>query len=166
VEWEGLTFLAGTRATAGSGFELTRFFWGYNFSKKANTDYGIGGGFHWLHVNAFIEGTIETPSGPLFDRAAASVDAPLPNIGFWYVRSLSPRWAFSSRLDYFDASIHPYDGTFINASAGLNYRVSDRFGIGASYNYVELDVGVNGDNWRGDMEIRFDGLYVSFGAFW
>jgi len=166
VEWEDLTFLAGTRASAGSGFELTRFFWGYDLSKKPNVNYGIGGGFHWLHISAFVEGTVETPSGPVFDREDTSVDAPLPNIGFWYVRSLSPRWAFRTRIDYFNADIHPYDGTFINASAGFNFQVSDWFGIGANYNYVELDVGVDGDNWRGEIESRYDGLYVYLSAVW
>ncbi len=166
IEWEDLTFLAGTRASAGSGFELTRFFWGYDLSKKPNVNYGIGGGFHWLHVSAFIEGTVETPTGPQSDRAAESVDAPLPNIGVWYVRSLSSRWAFRTRIDYFNADIHPYDGTFINASAGLNFRVSDWFGIGATYNYVELDVGVNSDNWRGEIESRHKGIYVYVAAYW
>jgi len=166
IEWEELTFLAGTRAAAGSGFELTRFFWGYNLSRNPNTDYGFGGGFHWLHIDAFIEGTIETPSGPVFGRESTSVDAPLPNIGFWYTQSLSPRWAIRTRLDYFNADIHPYDGTFINASAGFNFQVNDWLNIGANYNYVELDVGVNGDNWRGEIESRYDGVYVYIGAVW
>jgi len=166
VEWGDFTFLAGTGATAGSEFELTRFFWGYNLSKKANIDYGIGAGFHWLHISGFIEGTVETTTGSAFARESASVDAPLPNIGFWYVRSLSPRWAFRTRLDYFNADIHPYDGTFVNASIGFNLRVSDWFGVGANYNYVELDVGVDGENWRGEIATRYDGLYVYVGAFW
>lgn len=166
IEWEDLTFLAGTRASAGSGFELTRFFWGYNLSKKPNAEWGVGGGFHWLHVSAYIEGTAETPSGPSSGRESSSVDAPLPNIGFWYVRSLSPRWAFRTRFDYFNADIHPYDGTFINTSVGLNFQVLDWLGIGANYNYVELDVGVNGDNWRGEVKSRHDGIYVYIGAFW
>lgn len=166
VEWDDLTFLAGTRASAGSGFELTRFFWAFNLSKTPNSDYGVGAGFHWLHINAYIEGTVETPSGPASDGAAASVDAPLPNIGFWYMRSLSPRWAFRTRLDYFNADIHPYDGTFVNASLGLHYRVSEWFGVGASYNFVELDVGVDADNWRGEIESRYNGIYVYLGAFW
>ena len=77
IAWEDLTFLAGTRASAGSGLELTRFFWGYSMSKRSNADYGFGGGFHWLHIDAFIEGTIESPSGPVFGRESTSVDAPL-----------------------------------------------------------------------------------------
>ena len=166
IEWEDLTFLAGTQATAGSGFELTRFFWGYRMSRNPHSDYGVGAGFHWLHISAFIEGTIETPSGPTSGRESTSVDAPLPNIGIWYIRSLSPQWAFRTRLDYFSADIHPYDGYFINASAGFNFQISDRLGIGASYNYIELDVGVSGHNWRGELETRYAGLYAYLSVVW
>lgn len=166
IEWEDLTFLAGTRAAAGSGFELTRFFWAYDMSRRPDVDYGIGGGFHWLHIGAYIEGTVETPSGPTSGRESTSVDAPLPNIGIWYARSLSSRWAFRTHLDYFNADIHPYDGTFINASAGFNFQINDWLNCGANYNYVELDVGVNGDNWRGEIKSRYDGVYVYIGAAW
>lgn len=134
IEWEDLTFLAGTRASAGSGFELTRFFWGYELDQSPTYEIGVGGGFHWLHVDAYIEGAVETPSGPAFGRESVSVGAPLPNIGFWYTQSLSPRWAFRTRLDYFNADIHPYDGMFINLSAGLNFQITDWLGLGASYN--------------------------------
>jgi hypothetical protein len=166
VEWDDLVFLAGTTAAAGSGFELTRFVWGYTLDKKPDYDVGLSIGFHWLHVSAYIEGTVETPSGSTFARESASVDAPLPNIGFWYTHSLSPRWAIRTRLDYFNADIHPYDGTFINTSIGVNFKLTDWLGIGANYHFVELNVGVNGDNWRGEIESRFDGLFVNVGGTW
>jgi hypothetical protein len=166
IEWEDLVFLEGTRASAGTGFELTRFFWGYSLYQRPSQEFGIGAGFHWLHVSAFIAGTAETPDGPQFAREGASVDAPLPNIGLWYIHALSPRWAFRTRLDYFNADIYPYDGTFVNATAGLNFKANEWFNIGAAYNYVELDVGVDGSNWRGEIKTRYDGIYVYLGASW
>ena len=166
IEWEDLVFLEGTQASAGTEFEMTRFFWGYSLHRRPLQEFGIGGGFHWLHISGFIEGTAETPSGPQSAREGASVDAPLPNIGLWYIRALSPRWAFRTRLDYFNADIYPYNGTFVNATAGLNFRVNDWFDIGANYHYVELDVGVDGSNWRGEIKTRYDGLYVYVRASW
>jgi long-subunit fatty acid transport protein len=166
VEWEDLVFLAGTNASAGSGFELTRFVWSRTMDNSPVYDLELSAGFHWLHVSAFIEGTIETPTGSETAREASSVDAPLPNIGFAYTHSLSPNWAIRTRFDWFNADVHPYDGVFINASAGINFALNDRLNIGANYNYVELDVGVNGDNWRGEIETRYDGIYVYVGATW
>lgn len=166
VEWEDLVFLAGTNATSGSEFELTRFVWGRTMDNSPDYDLELSAGFHWLHVSAFIEGTVETPGGSEFAREGSSVDAPLPNIGFSYTHSLSPNWAIRARLDWFNADVDPYDGVFINASVGANFALNDRFNIGANYNYVELDVGVNGDNWRGEIETRYKGIYVYIGATW
>ena len=166
IEWEDLTFLAGTNATAGTEFELTRFVWDYRILNQPNQHLGLSGGFHWLHIRGYIEGTVLEPSGPTFRGESASVDAPLPNIGFTYVRALSSRWGFRTRFDWFSADIHPYDGIFINASAGFNYSMSDWFGVGINYNFVELDVGVDGDNWRGEIETRYDGFYIYLNAAW
>ena len=166
IAWEDLVFLEGTRATAGTEFELSRFVWDYTVDDHPNYDIGLSVGFHWLHIRGFIEGTIETPTGPSFGADSASVDAPLPNIGFTYMHSLSPRWAFRTRLDWFSADIDPYDGIFINASAGFNFQATDRLGIGFNYNYVDLDVGLNASNWRGEIETRYDGVYVYLGAVW
>ena len=166
IEWEGLTFLAGTNATAGTEFALTRFVWDYNIVSRPSYRIGLSGGFHWLHIRGYIEGTVLEPSGPTFAGESASVDAPLPNIGFTYAHAFSSRWGFRTRLDWFSADIHPYDGIFVNASVGFNYRISEWIGIGFNYNFVNLDVGVDGDNWRGQVETRFDGLYIHLDAIW
>ena len=166
VHWEDLTFLAGTRATVGTEFELTRAVWDYTLDRSDNFDFGISAGFHWLHIRGFAEGLVETPDGPSFRRDTVSVDAPLPNIGFVYVHSLSPRLAYRARLDWFSANIDPYDGIFVNASFGFNYKLSERIGLGINYNYISLDVGVDGDNWRGEVETTYDGLYTYIGVTW
>ena len=166
VEWEDLVFLAGTQASAGTEFELTRAVWDYNVFTRPNQKFGLSVGFHWLHIRGFVEGTVLEPSGPTSAAASASVDAPLPNIGFAYTYAWSSRWGFRTRFDWFSADIHPYDGIFINTSLGFNYRMTDHLGIGFFYNFVQLDVGVDGDNWRGEVETRYDGLYVSLSAVW
>ena len=166
IEWEDLTFLAGTNASAGTEFELTRIVWDRTFYRRPDKRFSLSAGFHWLHIRGFIEGTVLTPDGPASAYESASVDAPLPNIGFMYVHALSPRWGFRSRFDWFSADIDPYDGIFLNASVGFNYRMTNRLGIGFNYNFVQLDVGVDGDNWRGEVKTRYDGLYVYLGAVW
>ena len=166
VQWEDQLYLAGTQATAGTGFELTRAVWDFTLDNNDAYDFGVSIGFHWLHIQAFAEGTTLTPDGPRFRRESVSVDAPLPNIGFTYVHSLSPTWAYRARLDWFSANLDPYDGIFFNASFGFNYQLTDRIGLGFNYNHIELDVGVNGDNWRGEIEQRYAGLYAYLGVTW
>ena len=160
IEWGNVIFGAGSFATAGTGFSLTRFFFGRKFNTRESHDFGIGGGIHWLHITSFIEGEILINGVPAGARRSVSVEAPLPNIGAWYIYSISPRWALRSRLDFFSADIGDYDGLLVNVSLGLNFQVFEHVGLGLSYNYFELDVGVDKSDWRGELETIYDGIYV------
>ena len=112
----------------------------------------------------FIDGTAIVNGEPVTGRRAVNAEGPLPNLGVWYRRSMSPRWAFRSRLDLFSASVGEYDGLLVNASAGFNYQAFEHFGIGLAYNFFEFDVGVDNSGWRGDVETNFHGLYLSVSA--
>jgi hypothetical protein len=70
------------------------------------------------------------------------------------------------RLDWLSASIDKYDGTIINAAAGVNFAATRHFGVGLSYNYFELDIGIKDSNWRGRSESRIDGPYLYLSASW
>jgi hypothetical protein len=161
IEWGDVVFGAGSNAAVGSQFSLTRIFFGRQLNTSKFHDVGIGAGIHWLHIGAFIEGEILVNGTPEGARRSVSVEAPLPNIGVWYRYSISPRWAFRTRLDLFSASIDEYEGILMNVGFGVNYQALEHFGIGLNYNYVELDVKINKSEWRGNIETIYDGVYVN-----
>ncbi len=160
IEWGDVVFGAGSSATAGTEFSLTRIFFGRQLDTSRRHDIGIGGGIHWLHIGTFIEGEILVNGVPAGARRSVSVEAPLPNIGAWYKYSISPRWALRSRIDLFSADISDYDGLLVNVSLGVNFQAFEHFGIGLNYNYFELDVGIDKSGWRGNIETIYDGVYV------
>jgi hypothetical protein len=160
IEWGDVVFGAGSFATAGTEFSLTRIFFGRQLDTSRRHDIGIGGGIHWLHIGTFIEGEILVNGVPAGARRSVSVEAPLPNIGAWYKYSISPRWALRSRIDLFSADISDYDGLLVNVSLGVNFQAFEHFGIGLNYNYFELDVGIDKSGWRGELETTYDGVYV------
>ena len=111
-------------------------------------DFGVGAGFHWLEISAFIRGDILVSGAPNeFRRESVRAEFPLPNVGVWYRYSLSPKWAFRSRFDYLSVEIGDYNGSLVNASLGLNYRMFENFGFGLSYNIFELDLGITRNDW-------------------
>jgi hypothetical protein len=167
IEWRDVVFGAGTTVTAGSDFALFRTFFGRSFNSGERTDYGIGAGLHWLSMGAFIEGEAiinGMPSG--FRRESVSLDAPLPNIGAWYMYSISPKWAVSARADWFSASIDDYDGSLVNLSFGVNYQIFEHAGLGLSYNSVELDLDVSKPSWNGSIATEYSGLYANMSFYW
>jgi hypothetical protein len=168
VEWGGFVIGAGSSISAGQEFTLNRIFFGRDFSIKKRHEFGIGAGLHWLELGAYISGNIIDGSGGVgpFRTESVSASAPLPNIGAWYVYSISPKWAFKSRLDWLSASVGDYDGRLINASLGVNYQVFKNAGIGASYNVFDLNVGVKKSDWYGQWDMTYRGPYAHLSFFW
>ena len=160
IEWGNVVFGAGSNATTGVNFSLTRIFFGRQLGNNKFHDVGIGGGFHWLDMGAFIEGEVLINGTPAAARRSVSAEAPLPNIGAWYKYSISPRWALRARLDLLSADVGDYDGLLLNVALGVNYRAFEHVGVGLNYNFFKLDVGIDKSNWRGDIETVYDGVYV------
>jgi hypothetical protein len=160
IEWGDVVFGADTNAAVGFDFSLTRIFFGRQFNSSESHNVGIGGGIHWLRFGSSIEGTILINGTPSTARRAVSAEAPLPNIGAWYIYSISPRWALRTRLDLLSADIGDYDGLMLNVALGVNYQAFEHFGLGLNYNYFKLDVGIDKSDWRGDIETVYDGVYL------
>ncbi len=160
IEWGDVVFGAGTNAAVGFDFSLTRIFFGRQLNTSESHNVGIGGGLHWLHIGSFVEGTILINGTPLTATRSVSVEAPLPNIGAWYIYSISPRWALRTRLDLLSADVGDYDGLMLNVALGVNYQAFEHFGLGLNYNYFELDVSIDKSGWRGNIETTYDGFYV------
>jgi hypothetical protein len=167
VEWKDVIFLAGSGVKAGQDFSLIRTFFARRFESSDKHEFGVGAGLHLLEFGVFIEGNIMTDGGgSAFRRESVSAVAPLPNIGAWYMHSLSPKWALKARIDWFGASFDDYDGTMTNASIGLNYQVFKNAGIGLNYNSFILDLDVKKTNWRGNANISYEGLYAYLSFYW
>ena len=167
IEWEDVVFQAGTKASGGAGLTVVRAFFGREFSSGKTHDFGFGAGFHWLEIEAFLEGTILVEGGGT-EVAAVSVraHAPLPNIGLWYNYSITERWAFRSRADVFSAKIDRYDGRMINLALGVNYQIAENFGVGVSYNYFDIDVRIDQSDWRGQVATIHKGLFLDLSFYW
>ena len=167
IEWKDVVFAQGSSAVAGQEFSVTRVFFGREFDSSPRHDFGAGLGFHLLKFRAFIQGEILVTGAPnVLHAEAVSHSQPLPNIGIWYKYSMSPDWVFRSRFDWFDASYDKYDGSLINVSVGVNFQITERFGVGLNYNVIELDATINEAAWRGRLVQRLDGAFLYLSAYW
>jgi hypothetical protein len=167
VEWEDVIFQAGTGIAVGNEFTLTRLFFGRSFDSPEHYEFGIGAGIHLLRIGAMLKGTAIVDGVVLVDHLEAeSVEGPLPNIGVFYKYSFSPRFAFRGRLDWLDAKVGRYDGEMINLSLGMNYQITDHLGVGLNYNDFQLDVIIDKSDWRGRVDLGYEGAYVYLSAYW
>jgi hypothetical protein len=167
IEFEDLVFQEGSFAQAGVENTVVRVFMGRKFSSGPKHEFGLGLGFHWLEIKAYIEGQALINDGTVaFARGDVSADSPLPNIGGWYYYSPSKRWLFEARLDWLEASVGDYSGGIWNSSVGVNFQAFKHVGFGLNYQYFSLDVDVDKSDWSGGAELKYRGPFLSMTANW
>jgi len=153
----GQVFLKGSFVRSGVDTSIARLFWGRSFFRRPSTDWGVGLGLHVLDIDIFLEGEIllASPPAPVgstgVQHESDSVSAPLPNLGIWYMYSWSPKWVVTTRLDWLDVTYDEISGSMYDLSVGVNYQMSDHFGIGLALNAFRLDVEVDGTKWKGSL---------------
>ncbi len=166
-EWQDNIYTAGVVLGAATRMEVTRVFFARRFRDDGPHSVRLGAGLHWLEIGAEVAGeaTLNDQSTE-FRRSIATASVPVPNIGAWYRYSPNDRWLLSARLDWLSASIDNYSGDIWNASGGINFRLWDHVGIGASYQYFELAGSVTEDNWRGAIKTAYTGPNIYISGFW
>ncbi len=167
IEWGNYIYEAGKTVSAATDVQITRIFPGRRFQLTEGSELGVGIGFHWLNIDAVLEGeaTFNGQSVGVIEQVA-NTDGPLPNLGAWYDFSPSEDWLLRARLDWLSVSIDQYDGKIVNAAIGVIYGIAPNFGLGLNYQYFELDAAVNESSWRGRIFNRFHGPYISLTGYW
>ena len=155
--FDGEDFKVEAGSFIGSGLDtsIARLFWGRSFFRTPSTDWGVGLGLHWMEIEAYVEGGVSVAGGGGFDGVkseSVSGGAPLPNLGIWYMHSWSPKWVVITRLDWLDITFDEYSGRMLDASVGVNYQMSDHFGVGLAVNAFDLDLGVDTGTEKFDFE--------------
>jgi hypothetical protein len=167
VEWEGLTFKEGSFVNSGVKIEVARVFVGRSFIKNDQHDFGIGVGLHSLKIKAFIEGEVKIDDETTEpQRADEDVSQPLPNIGAWYSYSPARKWLLFTRVDWIGASIGDYDGHMWNTNLGVNYQAFEHVGFALTWQYFNLNVKVDSDDWTGGADMTYSGPVLAITGNW
>ena len=123
----------------------------YTLWKQRNYELGLGLGVHAFDLDMGISGTISIGDANL-EVASAEEEllVPLPNLRIFGTYAFSEKISFSGSAGWLSMSYENYDGDFLYVRGQLEYRLTDRWGVGAGYQYTEVDVEHNRDN--GDFE--------------
>lgn len=158
IDWNDVIYEADALVTGGYEFALYKIFFGRVISRGNKHEFGGGLGFHTVRVKTFIAGYAsvngETAS---FERSAAEVTLPLPNIGFWYFWAPDEKWAFTGRFDWFGISIDNFSGNLLGLTPGVNYQAFKNIGFSVEYKYLSLRADVDKDKWKGNFGMDFYG---------
>jgi len=167
VEWDGITWKEGSFIDAGVKLSVARLFLGRSFFKNERNDLGLGVGVHNLKMKAFLEGEIkidDDTSG--FQYGGVSESQILPNIGGWYGFSPAKDWLIHTRVDWIGASIGDYDGHMWNFNAGVNWQAFRHVGFDLSWQYFNVNVSVDSDDWTGGADMKYSGPVIAVTGNW
>ena len=162
IYWEDVVFKKESNVKVGGGLDMYRVLIGRTFFKRFNQEFGIGLGVHALNIGAYIKGDAYINEEDFtFEKKSVSAIAPLPNIGFWYYYSPTPKWGLTARLDWFGISIDDYFGSIWNVGPGVNYQIFKHVGVGLSYRYFKFTAKVDKSDWNGEFNMIFQGPLFS-----
>ncbi|MDA1073525.1 MAG: hypothetical protein O3A63_02025 [Proteobacteria bacterium] len=131
---------------------------------------GIGGGFHVADVRAQVGATIETNVGGQvnivnFGTDDATLTAPLPNLILTSGPMLGEKVYLEATAGYFSLNYEDYDGELTSIRGSIEWRPFERFGVGAGYQYVDINVKRDDSTSQKEFDVKLTGpfLFLSFG---
>ena len=128
----------------------------YQFLDRPKFDLRASFGLHMMKINTELATTDGSRS------QTADADAPLPVFGIQGAYRFSPKWRVVGSAEWFDVEAGDYKGTFLDALFSIEYKISERYGVGFGFNRFELDVEMDAENFNGEVTITFDAAVLYF----
>ena len=142
----------------------------YSFIRSDKLEVFAGFGIHAFDIETVISGRVELEGGGdqiIAEGATASADflAPLPNLRAGVTYMLTPKWEISAGIGWLSLEIDNIDGNYTYGKIGTEYRITDRFGIGAAYQLSQADITVDESDGFDAVDVEFSGpsIYLSYG---
>ena len=145
--WDGREFEAGLRL--GSEFAVDTYLLAvdYTFINSDKAELGLGFGLHAFDIDTTIEATltVDDSSGEEEGRRRvvrnnSELLAPLPNLRAFGRYALTPKWSVEGAVGWLSANYEDYDGDYLFLTLLTEYRFTERFGVGLTYQISEIDI--------------------------
>ncbi len=148
-------YRTGTTLRTDFDYQVFKLAYAYSFYQTDKTDLSVSAGGYIFDVDMRItpnEGAEEGESGT----------AAFPMFGLHLDYRLSDRVMFIAGYEYFTIDKNDVEGELIDVIVGLEYRASNKFGLGLGYNNVSVSAENSDDN--DDFDYEYDGIlaYLSY----
>lgn len=138
----------------------------YSFVKDAKKEFGVGFGLHIFDIDSTIGAVVRVEGvQEQGTRSSAEVLAPLPNFRAFGTYMINPKWEVSATGGWLSFSYEDYSGGYLFLNLHTEYRFTDRFGMGFSFQIADIDVDVEDSDTKKEFEIDLYGpsIYLTYG---
>ncbi|MEH6519534.1 MAG: hypothetical protein V7742_22895 [Halioglobus sp.] len=164
--YDGVEYTAGVRLETDFGLDTYLLAVNYSLIKDDRKEFGVGLGLHAFDIDSTIATAVGVDG---LERAGtrtnSQVTAPLPNFRAYGTFLITDRWEVSAALGWLSFNYEDYDGDYLFLTAFTEYRFTERFGIGLSYQVAEIDVIHDDSNSKKEFNIDLLGpsIYLTYG---
>jgi len=151
IEWNGTIYPIDTSVDSVIDLDIYKVAYTYSFLKRDKGFLGVSAG---LYVADFATAL----DAPVLDRReSGDATAPLPVFGLRGEYRLSDRWTLRASGEFFLFEYGDWDGSLYDVYAGIDYRFTEHFAVGAALNAVDFDIGVEKQNLAGNLDWGYAG---------
>lgn len=164
VVYDGQEFEAGARVDSSLDTNTYLLAAMYKLYKTDRAYVSVGGGLHIFEFSTELEARVAIGDAQASaSRVGDDITAPLPNLRVEGFYALSPKWALISSIGWLSLDYDDYEGSFIYVHARASYRITERFGLGIGYQYLDMDFSVDRDPGEAGFDIQFNGPSIHLG---
>jgi len=167
IEFGGEIYPVDAKINSEFGFDIYELAYEYAFLKRETYELDGSIGLHLMSLGMALNAKASTPgvggvSGDI--RRKGTLDAPLPVIGLRGIWQLPRNFWVDAGVQVFSANIDQYDGSLQDYRVMVNWQPKKWLGLGFGYNQFNVDLKVDGDNFKGNVNWKYKGPMVSYTA--
>ena len=164
--YDGVEYTAGVRLETDFGLDTYLVSANYSLIRDDRKEFGVGVGLHAFDIESSIAAAVGVDGiERAGTRANTELTAPLPNLRAYGTFLITDRWEISAAVGWLSFNYDDYEGDYLYLTAFTEYRFTERFGIGLSYQVADIDVAHEDNSGREEFNIDLLGpsIYLTYG---
>ena len=164
ISYQGDTILAGATVTSKSTNQIFDIEYAYLISADHRQQLDLIAGIYWIQSEFELSavGTINFGTGNQsfsndYNRKN-STDIPVPLFGMAYRYNFDRNWRFNGSIRYFQSSFDNVDSEIAAAFSAIEYRPSDKWGVGGALYYFDTDIDLTKTRFHGSVNWQYSGI--------
>lgn len=154
--WDGEIYPVDVLVKASFDLSIYKLAYTWSFLQRDNGYLGVTAGLYVADIGTSIA------AESIGQASSSGLTAPLPVIGIRGQYDISEKWSLRASAEFFAVDYDAYSGSLYDIYAGVEYHLFEHLAIGAGYNGVGFDVGVEKNNFDGNLDWHYDGGLVFF----
>jgi len=135
----------------------------YSFYQGEKWEIAGGLGVYWVGLDFSIAAALDINNNPIVSGPvveSTDFNGPLPYLALTFEYYITPKWLAMLKGGYFQLKVGDIDGRLTTLGAKLEYQFTKRWGLGAGYDSFRIDVDIEDNNLKSNIEYNFHGLQV------